>query len=145
MSIKNLIDKGVLEKRSSSKSEIDDLLKIVERDLTDSGQTDLSYDWQFGIAYNAALKLCNIIVRASDYRVKGQGHHLHTIEMIPLLLGKERQADADYLNSCRRKRNAVEYEYVGCATDNDVCELREFVAEFREEVLGWLKRSGKYI
>lgn len=35
---------------------------IVDRDLTDSLSTRLSTDWQFGIAYNAALKLCTILM-----------------------------------------------------------------------------------
>jgi hypothetical protein len=79
MSIDNFIKSGVLVKQDSSKTEIADLLKIVERDLEDSAQTEISSDWQFGIAYNAALKLANILIRSSGYRVKGHGHHMNTI------------------------------------------------------------------
>ena len=134
MTIDNLIKSGVLVKQDSSKAEIDDLLKIVERDLEDSAQTEISDDWQFGIAYNAALKLANILVRASGYRVKGQGHHMHTIAMIPLILGPHKKDDSEYLDTCRRKRNIVEYDCVGGATREDVKELREFVHEFQKEV-----------
>lgn len=37
------------------KKEITDLLRIIDRDLRDAGG-DISADWRFGIAYNAALK-----------------------------------------------------------------------------------------
>jgi hypothetical protein len=140
MSIDNFIKSGVLIKQESSKDEIADLLKIVERDLEDSAQTEISNDWQFGIAYNAALKLANILVRASGYRVKGQGHHMNTIAMIPLILGPHKKDDSEYLDTCRRKRNIVEYDCVGGATSEDVKELREFVKDFQKEVLSWLEK-----
>ena len=142
MSIDNFIKIGVLVKQDSSKAEIDDLLKIVERDLEDSANTSISDDWQFGIAYNAALKLANILVRSSGYRVKGQGHHMNTIAMIPLILGPNKKDDSDYLDTCRRKRNIIEYDCVGGATVEDVKELREFVLEFQKEVLTWLAKKN---
>jgi len=140
MSIDNFIKSGVLIRQESSKDEIADLLKIVERDLEDSAQAEISDDWQFGIAYNAALKLANILVRASGYRVKGQGHHMNTIAMITLILGSHKKDDSEYLDTCRRKRNIVEYDCVGGATSEDVKELREFVKEFQKEVLSWLEK-----
>ncbi|MDO9182863.1 MAG: hypothetical protein Q7U04_10670 [Bacteriovorax sp.] len=143
MSIDNFIKSGVLVKQDSSKDEITDLFKIVERDLEDSSQTEISDDWQFGIAYNAALKLANVLVRASGYRVKGQGHHMNTFAMIPLILGAHKKDDSDYLDACRRKRNIVEYDSVGGATAEDVKELREFVQEFQKEVLTWLSKNQK--
>lgn len=143
MSIDNFIKSGVLVKQDSSKTEIADLLKIVERDLEDSVQTEISSDWQFGIAYNAALKLANILIRSSGYRVKGHGHHMNTIAMIPLILGEHKRDDSEYLDACRRKRNIVEYDCVGGATPGDVLELREFVQEFKVEVLTWLSKNPK--
>ncbi len=41
-------------------------IAIVERDIEDS-DSDLSVDWQFGIAYNATLKLCTILLYASGF------------------------------------------------------------------------------
>lgn len=43
------------------------MLAIVERDLVDA-EGEISADWRFGIAYNAALKLCTILLDASGYR-----------------------------------------------------------------------------
>lgn len=141
MTIDNLLQRGILVRQEASESEIEDLLKIVERDTADSAKEEISYDWQFGIAYNAALKLATILVRKSGYRVKGGSHHMNTIAMIPLILGEDKIDDAEYLDTCRRKRNTVEYDCVGGATKNDVQELREFVIEFHEEVLKWLEEK----
>ena len=135
MTIDDFLKRGVLVKQAPSKEEIDDLLKIVERDLNDSKASEVSYDWQFGIAYNAALKLATILVRSAGYRVKGQGHHMNTILLIPEFLGKDKKEYSDYLDTCRRKRNTVEYDCVGGATKEDVKELQEFVVELRLKVL----------
>ena len=60
---------------------------------------------------------------------------------MPIILGEERKADADYLDSCRSKRNTVEYDSVGAATGDDVRELVEFAKELKTSVLGWLKEK----
>jgi len=91
MSIDNFLKRGILVKQPSSKEEIEELLKIVERDINDSKASEVSYDWQFGIAYNAALKLATILVRSAGYRVKGQGHHMNTIALIPEFLGNDKK------------------------------------------------------
>lgn len=52
---------GWLQAHQTTPAQIVDLLAIVDRDLEDS-MGELSSDWQFGIAYNAALKLCTILL-----------------------------------------------------------------------------------
>jgi len=145
MSLDNFISRGILVKQESSEQEINDLFKIVERDILDSKASEVSYDWQFGIAYNAALKLATILIRHSGYRVKGQGHHMNTIALIPFFLGTKTKEYRDYLDTCRRKRNSVEYDCVGGATKNDVEELQDFVLEFKEKVENCLnsKKRGE--
>ena len=141
MTIEKFLKKGILVNEPTSPEEIKDLFLIVERDFTDSASSDISYDWQFGIAYNAALKLATILVRASDLRVKGQGHHMNVIAAIPYILGEEKKVDSEYLDSCRKKRNIVEYDCVDGATESDVIELREFISEFRDNVSRWIKKN----
>lgn len=135
--LNELLQKGLIKKQPSSKEEIHNLFNIVERDYKESasGHTE---DWQFGIAYNAALKLANILLRASGYRTSGIGHHFTTIVLIPNFLGKSRQDDADYLDACRKKRNTLEYDCVGGITEKEVKELRKFVSELKKEVTFWL-------
>ena len=133
--IEKLLKSKILVEQGPSEDEINDLLQIVKRDLKDSKASDVSYDWQFGIAYNAALKLATILVRLEGYRVRGQRHHLNTILLIPELLGEEGVEYRDYLDACRKKRNIVEYDCIGGATKEDVMELQEFVVEFKNLVV----------
>ncbi len=41
---------------------------------------------------------------------------------------------------CRKKRNIVEYDYVGGATDDDV-RLIIFVKELQNDVVDWLRKN----
>lgn len=66
---------------------------------------------------------------------------MNTIALIPDFLGKETRDYSDYLDTCRRKRNTVEYDCVGGATKDDVIELQEFVVEFKTKVLTLLGDS----
>jgi hypothetical protein len=56
MTLQQWAENGWLRPHKTSAKEIKDLIRIVERDLKDAAE-DISTDWQFGIAYNAALKL----------------------------------------------------------------------------------------
>lgn len=97
----------------------------MDRDLLDA-QGHISADWQFGIAYNATLKLCTILMHASGYRPERNAAHQRTLSVLPLILGEFRKADADYLEACRVKRNTVEYNMAGVATARDAAEVHDF-------------------
>ena len=56
MSFADWVNNGWLVAHKSSKQEIGNLLGIVARDLKDSQAKDVSDDWRFAIAYNAALR-----------------------------------------------------------------------------------------
>ncbi|MDA3884697.1 MAG: hypothetical protein PF638_03795, partial [Candidatus Delongbacteria bacterium] len=137
--MKNWESTGWLKSHSSSKQESEQLLQIVDRDIKDSKQTDLSPDWRFGIAYNAALKLCTILLYSEGFMSERNAAHYRTIQSLSLILGKEREDDADYLNTCRAKRNMVEYDSVGGATDSEADELIDFVENLKDDVLKWFK------
>jgi hypothetical protein len=133
---------GWLLPHKTSQQEIRDLWQIVERDLADAASGGISADWQYGIAYNAALKLCTILLYADGWKpAKGAMAHSRTLNALPHILGPKRRADADYLEGCRRKRNTVEYDYAGGATSQDADELIAFGHELRAEVLAWLKKK----
>jgi hypothetical protein len=139
MSLEQWAKNGWLRSHKTSRQEISDLLGIVERDLKDA-EGAISADWKLGIAYNAALKLCTILLHASGFRAEKNLAHYRTWTALPLILGNARQDDAEYLDACRKKRNAVEYESAGEATDADAGELIAFSKELRKDVLEWVKR-----
>jgi len=140
MSLEQWAKNGWLRSHKTSRREIADLLAIVDRDLKDA-EGDISADWKFGIAYNAALKLCTILLHSSGYRPEKSLAHYRTLQALPLILGGARKDDANYLDACRSKRNTAEYDCAGVATEDDAKELVEFVKELRTEVIAWLKKK----
>lgn len=138
MSLAQWAENGWLRPHTTSTKEIADLLRIVERDLHDS-TGDISADWQFGIAYNAALKLCTVLLYASGYKPEKSLQHYRTIQALPLILGWSYKEDAKYLDTCRNKRNIAEYDYIGAVSSDDVTELIEFINELRKVIMQWLK------
>ncbi len=140
MSLKQWADNGWLKPHRTSQKEISSLLSIVERDLTDA-RRDISSDWRFGIAYNAALKLCRVLLSAEGYRPSHELQHYRTLAALPEILGETKKEDAEYLNDCRKKRNIVEYVTVGGTSDSDADELIRFVEGFKDEVRAWLKKN----
>lgn len=56
---------------------------------------------------------------------------------MPMILGAEREDDADYLDRCRRKRNIAEYDRTDVVAERDAQELIEFTRELRAAVLQW--------
>jgi len=137
MSLQKWVEYGWLRSHKSSKKEIADLLRIINRDLQDAAG-EISSDWRFGIAYNAALKLCTILLYAEGYRPEKNLQHYRTIQALPLILGEKHEQDAKYLDTCRSKRNVAEYDYIGGVTEEDVSELIAYANELRDEVLRWL-------
>ena len=95
MTLKQWADNGWLKAHQTSAEEIGNLLAIVDRDLKDAIEGGFSTDWRFGIAYNAALKLCTILLYAEGYKAERASQHYRTIQALPLILGSERKADAN--------------------------------------------------
>jgi len=141
MTLKQWADNVRLKVHQTSAEEIGNLLAIVDRDRKDAIEGGISADWRFGIAYNAALKLCTILLYAEGYKAERALPHYRTIQALPLILGSERKADANYLDTCRAKRNTVEYDYVGGVTGNDADELIDFVTIFKQDVETWLEKK----
>lgn len=138
MTLTQWLNIGWLKAEPTSREEIRNLLSIVDRDLLDA-TGEISADWQFGIAYNAALKLCSMLLRAEGYRPARNLQHYRTIMALPLILGDEKKGDSDYLETCRKVRNTVEYDYAGGVSTEDAAELLAFTKELRKVVLSWLK------
>jgi hypothetical protein len=143
MSLERWAANGWLRRHAPTREEIAGLLSIVERDLRDAAAKGVSADWRFGIAYNAALKLCTILLHASGYRAERNLQHYRTLQSLPLILGERRKADAGYLETCRVKRHAVEYDAAGGATDADARELSAFARGLQKDVVAWLKERHR--
>jgi len=69
MTLQKWFEYGWLRSHKSDGKEISNLFRIIDRDLQDAAG-NISTDRRFGIAYNAALKLCTILLYAEGFRPK---------------------------------------------------------------------------
>lgn len=138
MSLTDWERNGWLIPHATSRQEIGDLLALVQRDLRDCQSEDLSADWRFNIAYNAALQSAKAALCAAGYRVAkgGDGHH-RTLESLTLTAGVAAETVRS-LGVYRRRRNMVEYDHAGITSDGDVDEMRALALTLHDQVSSWL-------
>src|SRR5207253_3625404 len=108
-----------VQRHRTSKKELDDMRALVARDLADATVAGLSADRRFATAYNAALLTANMAIACAGYRVTAKtGHHKISFDSIKLALSSG-AADkyADYFETCRRKRNVIDYTRSHVATE----------------------------
>ena len=139
MSLEDWHKFGWLKPHRTDERELGNLLAIADRDISDATAGGLSNDWKFGIAYNAALKLCTMMLYDAGFMPEKTLAHYRTLLSIEYTLGTERKSDAVYLEACRAKRNHVEYDYVDGASAAEAEELLEFAKELRKDVVGRLR------
>ncbi len=147
MSLAELLASKRLERHAGSANEIAGLRKLIARDLNDAAVRGLSADRTFATAYNAVLQLSKMALACAGYRVSASfpRHHQSTFEAARLILGPAAQHLTDYFETCRRKRNVIEYDYAEVATDSQARELLEKAAEYQELVEAWIaKNHPKY-
>lgn len=144
MSLSDWAKNDWLKPHQTSKEEIQNLLSIVDREILDAQVEGLSADGKFNHAYRAALTLGTVMLSASGFvPARGQSHHYRVIAAIPEILGKDEKTSASYLDNCRSKRNASEYDAANEASDTEAQELVEFAIGFRTKTLDWLKKTKK--
>ncbi|HZU30493.1 MAG TPA: SAV_6107 family HEPN domain-containing protein [Candidatus Angelobacter sp.] len=116
--------------------------ELIARDLKDAGITGLSADRRFATAYNAALQASNMLVACAGYRITSMtGHHRVTLESIRLVLGKSADQYADYFETCRRKRNLIDYSHSQVATETQAEEAMRKAQEFVQMVENWIAKT----
>lgn len=135
MNLSSLLSQNKLISHKTSKKEINDLVKVIERDLKDSEIKQLSADRRFITAYNAALQSTTIILYLNGYKVKGEGHHYYTFIAGKEFVDNSRKHLMDYFNACRNKRNLSDYDRAGIITDKEVDELINEANEFFKYVI----------
>jgi hypothetical protein len=112
-----LVNKEV-QKHKTSKNELDNMRALIARDLADASLVGLSADRRFATAYNAALQPANTAIACAGYRIVSKvGHYRVSLESTKLVLGKAAHKYADYFETCRRKRNAIDYTFSNVAAE----------------------------
>jgi uncharacterized protein (UPF0332 family) len=140
VNLKKHIAKGHIVSCSVEKNEIAKLMRIAERDIREASQNCHETDWQFAIAYNAALQLASIALRVFGYRATTKvGHHWVTFAILPDILGDKFTEVAHYFNECRAKRNTSEYCEIGTISEAEAKKLIHEVIAFKKAIITWLK------
>ena len=65
-------------------------------------------------------------------------HHRISFDSIKLTLGAGVDKYADYFETCRRKRNVIDYTRSHVATETEAKEILEKATEFYEGVERWI-------
>lgn len=141
MNFESLLAQGRLRPHRSNKDEIQEMLRLVDRDLGDAEVQGLSLDRRFLIAYEAGLNLVTIALYCSGYETHGQGHHWTTFQVLPHLMGSEYREFAEYMDLCRTKRNIGTYGRGGQISESEVDELLKEVLNFKSVIVDWLKAN----
>jgi hypothetical protein len=132
--------KGDVKAHQTSKQEIDNLRALITRDLADASVTALSADRRFATAYNAALQAATIAIACSGFRVSARaGHHKVTFEAAGIAIGIKAATLTDYFETCRRKRNVIDYMTSSVATDTEAEEIVEKANDFRSLIENWVR------
>jgi hypothetical protein len=130
MSWKQLVAAQRVKTHTTSSNELDALRTVIARDLADASLPDLSADRRFATAYNAVLQVAKMVIACAGYRVTGIGHHQTTFEAIELAMGSGIAKLSAYFDTCRRKRNLVDYDMANVASDMEVEELLKEAEHF---------------
>lgn len=142
MTLEQWYRNGWLQQADASVPELEQLFNVVDRDLGDAQVVGLSADGKFQHAYNAALQLCMLALRASGYRVrKGEGQHKRGINSLRYTLGQDWSEMADHVERCSRLRGQSFYEQTGVVSQQDADDLLVAARQLRGDVVNWLKSS----
>ena len=140
VSLQSWLESRQLRVNKTSKREIAELLKAVERDLADSQLQGLSADRRFATAYSAALLVATLALAASGYRAQQEGHHYWSIQSLAFTMKLDAKT-IDQLNTFRRKRNIADYERVGMVSEREIKKMVALAKELRAMVIEWLKNN----
>ena len=138
----NLLANKEAQKHKTSKKELDNMRALIARDLADASLAGLSADRRFATAYNAALQAANMAIACAGYRIVSKvGHHRVSLESTKLVLGKAVHKYADYFETCRRKRNTIDYTFSNVATETEAKEILVQATQFYVEVEDWITKN----
>jgi uncharacterized protein (UPF0332 family) len=115
---------------------------LIARDLADAAIAGLSADRKFATAYNAALQSATMAIACAGYRIVSKvGHHRVSLESTKLVLGNPVHKYADYFETCRRKRNTIDYTFSSVATETEAQEIVVQATEFYNKIEDWITKN----
>ena len=140
MSWAKLLAEKRIKTHKTGLSELKNLREVIERDLKDASIPMVSADRRFATAYNAALQTAQMVIACSGYRLSSTaGHHQTSFEAAELAMGRPVQSLMTYFDTCRRKRNLVDYDKAHVASETEAQELVNKAGEFVTLAEVWIE------
>ncbi len=141
MTLQDWLSSGWLKRHTTSSQEIGDLLKKVDRDISEAAKDEITLDWRLAIAYNACLGCATIALHASGYRLPGgAGQHYRTIQSLRFTINPG-PGTVISLEAISKKRAIVNYDAAGTITEAELIEARKLASELKSLALSWLDRN----
>jgi len=137
VSLQDWLKNGWLVEHRTSPQEIEELLGLADRDLIACQTPGLGTDWQFSIAYNAALQSANAALAASGYRTAREAHHYRIIQSLAFTIGADSKL-VEQFDRFRKKRHITGYRRAGAISDFETNEMFNLAKALRQDVEGWL-------
>jgi hypothetical protein len=143
VSLQALLANKRIERHLTSSNEISGLRKLIARDMADAGVPGLSPDRIFATAYNAVLQLSKLALACAGYRVSATvpGHHQTTFEAAGFVLGAVGRHFTDYFETCRRKRNVIDYDSAEVVSQSQAAELAAKATQYHVLVETWIAKN----
>ncbi len=138
MSLSEWVKNGWLIEHRTSRQEIEHLFRLVDRDLKDCRNQDLSLDWRFNIAYNAALQCAKAALAAAGFRAVKEAHHYRVIQSLRFTLKTEDKHIRTF-DAFRKKRNISEYNHAGSISKAELSEMIALAENLRRSAEAWIK------
>ena len=135
----NLVDKGLLKREPTSKTEVQRFIVHARRALADASLPALSDSGRFDFAYAAAHALSLAALRANGYRADGRGHRALVFQSLVHTLGAP-ETLASTLNRYHTRRNRSEYVAYEDATAAEARDLLAQATKLHDLLTGWLKK-----
>jgi hypothetical protein len=131
-----------VESRAAAPGEVRALLEAAARFRRDAALDEASLEARYLMAYESALMLATVALRTAAIRVKGRDNHRDTFRLLPVVIGGEAAAYAEYFDDARRRRNGVQYDGALVSGSRELAETLQHLDEFREIVDRWLTDQG---
>ncbi len=138
MSLNEWLKNGWLIEHETSEQEIEDLFRVVDRDLKDCEVTRLSPDWRFNIAYNAALQCAKTALAVAGFRPSRESHHYRLIHSLAYTIQADDKSIIQF-DMFRKKRNISDYLRAGEVSDQEVTEMIALAKKLRDRVKKWIR------
>lgn len=141
MTLQDWFSSGWLKRHATSRQEIADLLKKVDRDILEAAKEEITLDWRLAIAYNACLGCATTALRASGYRLPGgAGQHYRTIQSLRYTINPDPRTVIS-LEAISKKRAIANYDAAGRITEAEVKEAEYLANELKVLLFKWLQTN----